>query len=174
MLFRSQRAPLYIDDASDLSVSQLRAKARRMVQRHGVKLVVVDYLQLLKSTNARAKSREQEVSDISAGLKACGKELGVTMLVLSQLNRELERDKDRKPKLSDLRESGSIEQDADVIGMLYKPRQDGDEDEDSGTVATNLLIAKQRNGPVGDVHLVFMKRFTRFEQAARDGGQENG
>jgi replicative DNA helicase len=164
-------APLFIDDTSGLSILQLRAKARRMHQQYGVKLFVVDYLQLLHSTARRAENRQQEIADISNGIKALAKELKVPIIVLSQLNREMERDKNRKPRLSDLRESGAIEQDADVVGLLYKPS--GPDDDDSGgndeqdAIPVNLLIAKQRNGPTGDVNLTFLKSYTRFESAAK-------
>jgi replicative DNA helicase len=165
-------APLFIDDSSGLSILQLRAKARRMTQQHGIKLFVIDYLQLLHSTARRAENRQQEIADISSGIKSLAKELGVPVIVLSQLNRELEREKNRKPRMSDLRESGSIEQDADLVGLLYKPSS-GDDDENAGgneeteAVPVNLLIAKQRNGPTGDVHLTFLKPYTRFENAAK-------
>jgi replicative DNA helicase len=166
-------APLYIDDTAGLSILQLRAKARRLSQQHGIKLFVIDYLQLLNSTSRRAENRQQEIADISNGVKALAKELKVPVIVLSQLNRELERDKNRKPRLSDLRESGSIEQDADLVGLLYKAGS-GDEEEGGGgeaeaqdAVGVNLLIAKQRNGPTGDVNLTFLKQFTRFEGVSR-------
>jgi len=162
---------LFIDDTAGLSILQLRARARRLHQQHGIKLFVVDYLQLLHSTARRSQeNRQQEISDISSGLKALAKELKVPVLVLSQLNRELERDKGRKPRLSDLRESGAIEQDADVVGLLYKPNSTDDEDaapEEADGLPVNLLIAKQRNGPTGDVNLTFLKSFTRFESAAK-------
>ena len=163
-------AALFIDDSSGLSILQLRAKARRMFQQYGIKLFVIDYLQLLNSTSRRAENRQQEIADISNGIKALAKELNVPVIVLSQLNRELEKDKNRKPRLSDLRESGAIEQDADLVGLLYKA-QSGDE-EDGGTqeqeaVPVNLYIAKQRNGPTGDVNLTFLKAYTRFESAAK-------
>src|SRR6266581_2822176 len=162
-------APLFIDDSSSLSILQLRAKARRMYQQYGVKLFIVDYLQLLHSTARRAENRQQEIADISSGIKALAKELSVPVVVLSQLNRELEREKNRKPRLSDLRESGAIEQDADVVGLLYKPSSDDDESGDAqeDAVPVNLLIAKQRNGPTGDVNLTFLKSYTRFESAAK-------
>ena len=165
-------APLFIDDSSGLSILQLRAKARRMAQQYGIKLFVIDYLQLLHSTARRAENRQQEIADISSGVKSLAKELNVPVIVLSQLNRELEKDKNRKPRMSDLRESGSIEQDADLIGLLYKPSSGDDEDaaapsEEQDAVPVNLLIAKQRNGPTGDVHLTFMKSYTRFENAAK-------
>ena len=136
-------APLFIDDSSSLSILQLRAKARRMYQQYGVKLFIVDYLQLLHSTARRAENRQQEIADISSGIKALAKELSVPVVVLSQLNRELEREKNRKPRLSDLRESGAIEQDADVVGLLYKPSSDDDDSGDAqeDAVPVNLLIA---------------------------------
>jgi replicative DNA helicase len=163
-------APLFIDDTAGLSILQLRAKARRMWQQHGIKLFVIDYLQLLHSTARRAENRQQEIADISNGVKALAKELDVPVIVLAQLNRELEKDKNRKPRMSDLRESGAIEQDADLIGLLYKPAA-GDDDEgpsiEQEAVPVNLLIAKQRNGPTGDVSLTFLKTYTRFESAAK-------
>jgi replicative DNA helicase len=161
-------AGLHIDDTPGLSILQLRAKARRMAQQHEIKLFVIDYLQLLHSTARRAENRQQEIADISNGIKALAKELKVPVIVLSQLNRELEKDKNRKPRLSDLRESGAIEQDADLVGLLYKPSGGDDEEtpeQDGGQV--NLYIAKQRNGPTGDVPLTFLKSYTRFENAAK-------
>jgi replicative DNA helicase len=164
-------AKLFIDDSAGLSILQLRARARRLHQMHDIKLIVIDYLQLLHSTARRSQeNRQQEISDISSGIKALAKELKVPVLVLSQLNRELERDKSRKPRLSDLRESGAIEQDADVVGLLYKPSA-GDDDEgaveEADGLPVNLLIAKQRNGPTGDINLTFLKSYTRFESAAK-------
>ena len=164
-------APLFIDDSSGLSILQFRAKARRMHQQYQIKLFVVDYLQLLHSTARRADNRQQEIADISNGIKSLAKELNVPIIVLSQLNRELEREKNRKPRLSDLRESGAIEQDADVVGLLYKPSSGDDDDSanavEEDAIAVNLLIAKQRNGPTGDVNLTFLKSYTRFESAAK-------
>ncbi len=163
-------APLFIDDSSGLSILQLRAKARRMVQQYGIKLFVIDYLQLLHSTARRAENRQQEIADISNGIKSLAKELSVPVIVLSQLNRELEKDKSRKPQLSDLRESGAIEQDADVVCLLYKPsreEEEGGAGEEQDALPVNLLIAKQRNGPTGDIHLTFLKSYTRFESAAK-------
>ena len=166
-------APLFIDDSSGLSILQLRAKARRMFQQYGIKLFVIDYLQLVHSTARRAENRQQEIADISGGIKALAKELNVPVIVLSQLNREVEKEKGRPPRLSDLRESGSIEQDADLVGLLYRPVKQGDDEDphepaDNDAIAVNLLIAKQRNGPAGeDVHLTFLKSYTRFESAAK-------
>ncbi|MCU0771419.1 MAG: replicative DNA helicase [Verrucomicrobia bacterium] len=167
---RLSKAPLYIDDTSGLSILQLRAKARRMYAQHKIKLLVIDYLQLLNSTGRRAQeNRQQEIAEISSGIKSLAKELKIPVIVLSQLNRELEKDKSRKPRLSDLRESGAIEQDADLVGLLYKPSSDEDDGQgmEAEGIPVNLLIAKQRNGPTGDVHLTFLKSFTRFESAAK-------
>lgn len=170
-------APLYIDDTPGLSILQLRAKARRMWQQHGIKLIVIDYLQLLHSTARRVENRQQEIADISSGVKGLAKELKIPVIVLSQLNREFEKEKNRKPRMSDLRESGAIEQDADLIGLLYKAsveEEDGTapavEDE---AIPVNLLIAKQRNGPTGDVCMVFRKSITRFENAAKISSEDD-
>ena len=170
-------APLFIDDTPGLSILQLRAKARRMWQQYGIKLFVIDYLQLLHSTARRAENRQQEIADISNGVKALAKELNVPVIVLSQLNREMEKDKNRRPRMSDLRESGSIEQDADLVGLLYKPNANEDEENSGGgtdhdAVPVTLFIAKQRNGPTGDVSLTFLKAYTRFESAAKISGDD--
>lgn len=165
------RAKLYIDDTAGLSIMQLRAKARRMAQQFGVKLLVIDYLQLLKGSSKNSRSRQEEVSEISQGIKALAKELNIPVIVLAQLNREMEkRGAGDKPKLSDLRESGSIEQDADLVGMLYRPQIGKDDDQPQGDhdcVPTNLLIAKQRTGPTGDLAFVFNKSQTRFTSVSR-------
>jgi replicative DNA helicase len=172
-------APIYIDDTPSLSALELRAKARRMKSQFGIELVVVDYLQLMRGSSY-SENRQQEIADISNGIKALAKELNVPVIVLSQLNRELEKEKGRKPRLSDLRESGAIEQDADLVGLLYKANSSDDDDAASpelDATAINLYIAKQRNGPTGDVHLTFLKSYTRFESAAKvnadDLPQEN-
>jgi replicative DNA helicase len=163
-------SPLFIDDSPGLSILQLRAKARRMAQQHGIKLFVIDYLQLLHSTARRADNRQQEIADISNGIKALAKELNVPVIVLSQLNRDVEREKGRPPRLSDLRESGAIEQDADLVALLYKPSA-GEDDEgpspEQDALPVKLLIAKQRNGPTGEVDLTFLRAYTRFEGAAK-------
>jgi replicative DNA helicase len=170
-------APLFIDDTPGLSILQLRAKARRMWQQYGIKLFVIDYLQLLHSTARRAENRQQEIADISNGVKALAKELNVPVIVLSQLNREMEKDKNRRPRMSDLRESGAIEQDADLVGLLYKPNSNEEEENSGGgadheAVPVTLFIAKQRNGPTGDVNLTFLKAYTRFESAAKISGDD--
>lgn len=169
-----RHSPLYIDDTPAISVLQLRSKARRMMQQYGIRLFVIDYLQLMVSLSKRAKENRQiEISEISSGIKALAKELNVPIIVLAQLNRDLEREK-RKPRMSDLRESGAIEQDADLIGFLYKPAPpDAGEEavplstEECDAIPVNLLVAKQRNGPTGDIFLTFIKGITRFESAAR-------
>lgn len=172
-------APLFIDDSSGLSILQLRAKARRMWQQYGIKLFVIDYLQLLNSTSRRAENRQQEIADISSGIKSLAKELDVPVIVLSQLNRELEkRGPGERPRMSDLRESGSIEQDADLIALLFKESKGKDGDDDNSNeleqdaVPVKLFIAKQRNGPTGDVDLTFLKSFTRFESAAKVSAED--
>jgi replicative DNA helicase len=153
-----------------------------MAQQYGIKLFVIDYLQLLHSTARRAENRQQEIADISSGTKALAKELRIPVIVLSQLNREFERDKSRKPNLADLRESGAIEQDADLVGLLYKAdpddpskRKDDSEGDDGlqpDVMPVNLLVAKQRNGPTGDVRLTFLRSYTRFESAAKISGDD--
>ena len=154
------KAPLFIDDSSALSIMQLRAKARRIHARHKLGLIVVDYLQLLSPTDARMP-REQQVAEASRGLKSLAKELDVPVVVLSQLNRSSEKE-GRTPKLADLRESGSIEQDADVVLMLARPR-DADEKYQVAADSADLIVAKQRNGPVGELKLTFLRDITRFE-----------
>lgn len=172
------KAPVHIDDTAGLSIRQLRGRARRLWQQHHIELFVIDYLQLLNSSTGRRgdTNRQQEIAEISSGIKSLAKELDVPIIVLSQLNRDVEREKGRKPRLSDLRESGAIEQDADVVGLLYRADPDnpnraaGQDDEEAQRLAeaipVNLLIAKQRNGPTGDVHLTLFRAYTRFEDAA--------
>src|ERR1700676_1836176 len=159
-------APLWIDDAGSISVLEIGAKARRLMKDKGLKLLIVDYLQLL-TARGRFSSRQEEVSSISRGLKGLAKELKIPVLVLSQLTRAPERE-ERGPQLSDLRESGAIEQDADVVMFIYRPhffKHDAQPDERE---QTELIIAKQRNGPTDKVRFVFRSRLTRFEEAAPD------
>lgn len=168
-------APLHFDDTAGLSILQLRARARRMHQRHGIKLFVIDYLQLMNSTSKKAQeNRQVEVAEISSGIKALAKELNVPVIVLAQLNRDIEKEKNRKPRMSDLRESGSIEQDADMVGFLYQPDVNDDEltATESDGKPVKLVIGKQRNGPTGDVHLTFLKPYTRFESASKISGED--
>ena len=165
-------AKMFIDDTPGLSIMELRAKARRMKSQYDVELIVIDYLQLLRSTTRRAQdNRQLEISEISGGIKALAKELNLPIVVVAQLNRQPDtRAKEGgRPRLSDLRESGSIEQDADVVGLLVRPEYyETDEDarqEKAGEA--ELIIAKQRNGPTGEVQLVFRKEYTRFESRKR-------
>lgn len=175
-LGRLAEAPLYIDDAPALSIMQIRARARRMKAEKGLSLLVVDYLQLI-SGQSRFENRTQEVSFISRSLKSIAKELHVPVLALSQLSRAPEERPGHRPQLSDLRESGSIEQDADVVLFIF--RQDvykrADEDEEGGEPGgrTELIIGKQRNGPTGNIPVVFIKRYARFENASA-ANQEPG
>ena len=164
-------AQIFIDDSASLSILELRAKARRLKAQKDIKLIVVDYLQLLRSTTRRAQdNRQLEISEISAGLKGLAKELKVPIIVIAQLNRQPEARTGGRPRLSDLRESGSIEQDADLVGLLVRP-EIYEEDEDARAERAGeaeLIIAKQRNGPVGEIALTFLKEFTRFEDRARN------
>lgn len=164
-------APIFINDTPGLSILQIRAQMRRWKQQHDIKLGVVDYIQLSNAMGGKRKfeSRQQEVSDISCGVKNLAKELNIPILALSQMNREFEREKNRKPRLADLRESGAIEQDADFVGMLYKPNSDEDESQNSEEACgVNLLVAAQRNGPSPvDIPFTFLKSYTRFESCSK-------
>jgi len=162
---RLSEAPVYIDDTPSVGNLQLRAKARIMKAKYDIKLIIIDYLQLMQATAGRPESRQQEVSDISRSMKALARELEVPVLLLSQLNRGPEDRPDRKPRLSDLRESGAIEQDADLVLLIMRPgvypdliEKDPDE---SHLVYVN--VAKQRNGPTGERKLTFQENYTRFE-----------
>jgi replicative DNA helicase len=162
---RLAEAPIYIDDTPALSVLELRAKARRLKRERESKLglIIVDYLQLMRGHDA--DNREQEISGISRSLKALAKELSVPVVALSQLNRQVESRAEKKPVMADLRESGAIEQDADVIAFLYRPIV---YDKNAEERAAEVIIAKQRNGPIGTVPLTFMSEYTRFENRAED------
>lgn len=153
-------APLFIDDTPGLSALEMRAKTRRLKIEHNLGLVIVDYLQLMRG-RARADSREQEISDISRSLKALAKELSIPVIALSQLNRRVEERGDKRPQLSDLRESGAIEQDADVILFLYREEVYNKSEENRGKA--EIIIGKQRNGPTDKVDLAFLDKYTRFE-----------
>lgn len=175
---------VFIDDTAGISLAEMRAKARRLKQQQGtLDLIVVDYLQLmtggLPGTGRKFENRTQEVSAISRGLKALAKEMSVPVIALSQLSRASEqRGGDKKPMLSDLRESGSIEQDADVVCFIhresyYNKDENGDEDPETKGKA-EIIIAKQRNGPTGTVHLAYLNEYTRFENLAPAGGEDGG
>ena len=184
------RVPLYIDDTPALSVSQLRTRARRLKRTQGLSLLVVDYLQLLRPQN-KAENRVQEISQITQGLKALAKELDLPVLALSQLSRAVELREDKRPQLSDLRESGTIEQDSDVVMFIYReeyylersePQQRADETSDRFNERYNrwqeryekaagladLIVAKQRHGPIGRVGLKFDPETTRFHTYAAE------
>ena len=169
---------IYIDDTAGLSILELRAKSRRLKSQHGIEAIFIDYLQLLRSTSRRAQDNRQiEIAEISSGLKALAKELDIPIVVLAQLNRNPEQrsgESKGRPRLSDLRESGSIEQDADVVGLLVREEYyaDSDDEKKEAEGKATLIIAKQRNGPVGEVPLTFLKQFTRFENRAHVDAEE--
>jgi replicative DNA helicase len=171
-LGRLSEAPLYIEDTPALSIMQIRAKARRLKAEKGLDMLIVDYLQLV-SGQGRFENRTQEVSYISRSLKSIAKELKVPVLALSQLSRAPEMRPGQRPQLSDLRESGSIEQDADVVIFIFRERKSAEEQEAGeefahGGSETRLIIGKQRNGPTGEVPVVFLKPYAKFENRARD------
>ncbi len=167
---RLSEAPIFIDDTAGISLLEMRAKARRLKGEQGLGLVIIDYLQLITG-RGRVESRQQEISEISRSLKAMAKELNVPVVALSQLSRAVESRQPPRPQLSDLRESGAIEQDADVVTFLYRPalyrarkEEDPEEPEDN---TTEVIIGKQRNGPTGTVYLTFLREYTRFEDQER-------
>ncbi|AUH72100.1 replicative DNA helicase [Legionella sainthelensi] len=163
-------APLFIDDTPALSPGEMRARARRLAKEHGaLGLVVVDYLQLMKVPGFNADNRTAEISEISRSLKSLAKELQVPVIALSQLNRSLEQRADKRPVMSDLRESGAIEQDADLICFIYRDEVYYEDSPDKGTA--EIIVAKQRNGPIGKVRVAFIGKYTRFEDLAYTGYQ---
>lgn len=165
-LHRLTESKIFIDDSPGISTLEMRAKARRLKQEHGLDLLVVDYLQLIAG-RGRMDSRTNEVSQISRDLKMLAKELDVPVIALSQLSRAPETRTEHRPQLSDLRESGSIEQDADVVAFIYRDEVYDPTEENSGIA--ELIIGKQRNGPIGTVKLAFLKEFTRFENLWNEG-----
>jgi replicative DNA helicase len=152
-------AAMFIDDTPGISALEIRARARRIKAEHGLGLIIIDYLQLMQS-KTRSENRQQEVSEISRTLKSLARELYVPVIALSQLSRAVEQRTDKRPNLSDLRESGSLEQDADLVGFLYREDYYNPETDKKGI--TELIISKQRNGPVGTVELLFQKEFSKF------------
>ncbi|MEW6702506.1 MAG: replicative DNA helicase [Bacteroidota bacterium] len=167
------KAPIYIDDTPAISILELRAKARRLKNEKNIGLIIIDYLQLL-SPSFNMESREREISTISRSLKSLAKELNIPVIALSQLNRQVESRSDKKPMLSDLRESGSIEQDADVVLFLYRPEvygitqySGGDMNGESTEGVAEVIVGKQRNGPIGEAKLRFIKDYARFENLER-------
>ena len=171
-----KNVPFWIDESSNMTILEMRAKARRVHSQHPLGLIIIDYLQLIAGTDSKVQ-REQQIAEISRGVKGLAKELNIPVIVLSQLNRESEKE-GRQPRLSDLRESGSIEQDADLVLILSKTLDElKSKKEDEGslvekihqeTIVRDLIVAKQRNGPVGTVHLTYLKPYTRFENYANE------
>ena len=156
-------SPIFIDDTPALSPNDLRARARRLKREHNLGLIVIDYLQLMQVAGS-SDNRVNEISEISRSLKGLAKELNVPVVALSQLNRSLEQRPNKRPIMSDLRESGAIEQDADVIMFIYRDEVYNEDSPDKGTA--EIIIGKQRNGPIGSLRLAFIGQYTRFENLA--------
>jgi replicative DNA helicase len=164
-------SPIYIDDSAALSVLELRAKARRLKSDHGLGMVIVDYLQLMKG-RSRVESRQQEISEISRSLKALSKELNIPVIAVSQLSRKTEERTGNRPQLSDLRESGAIEQDADLILFIYRDEVYNRSEDNPNRGKAEVIIGKQRNGPIGKIDLAFLDKFTTFKDLYK-GETEN-
>jgi replicative DNA helicase len=164
---RLAEAQIYIDDSAGLTVLEARAKARRMKAEHGLDLVIIDYLQLMRG-RTNQENRQQEISEISRSLKALAKELNIPVVALSQLSRAVEAraHRDFRPQLSDLRESGALEQDADLILFLYRQRVYKEDVPPEEEKIAEVIIGKQRNGPIGTVKMIFLPEYARFENAA--------
>ena len=156
-----------IDDTPGISIAELRSKCRRMKQENGLSMIIIDYLQLMSGSGGRSSdSRQQEISDISRSLKAVARELSVPVLALSQLSRAVEQRPDHRPMLSDLRESGAIEQDADVVMFIYRDDYYNHDSPDKGI--SEIITAKQRNGPIGTVQLAWLPEYTKFANLEND------
>ena len=162
-LNKVQDAPLYIDDSPNLTLMEIRAKARRLKQQHGLDLIVLDYLQLM-SSGKKVESRQQEVSEFSRSLKLLAKELEVPLIAISQLNRGPEARNDKKPQLADLRESGSLEQDADMVMLLYRPDSQDRDNERAGEA--DIILAKHRGGPIDTVQVAHQLHYSKFVNMA--------
>jgi replicative DNA helicase len=166
-------APMHIDETPALNSLEVRARARRLHRQYGkLGLVVIDYLQLMQGSGSSTENRATEISEISRSMKALAKELRVPVVALSQLNRSLEQRPNKRPIMSDLRESGAIEQDADLILFIYRDEVYNPETADKGKA--EIIIAKQRNGPIGTIDLTFLGQYTRFENYAHTGGAGSG
>ncbi|MGO4831601.1 DnaB-like helicase C-terminal domain-containing protein, partial [Rhizobiaceae sp. 2RAB30] len=178
-----QKLPLFIDQTGGISIAQLSARARRLKRQRGLDVIVIDYIQLMTGSSKKGENRVQEITEITTGLKALAKELSAPIIALSQLSRQVENREDKRPQLSDLRESGSIEQDADVVIFVYReeyylknkePKFGTDEhvkweaDMNDARGKSEVIIAKQRHGPTGTVPLGFQGEFTRFFDLAED------
>ncbi len=166
-------APVYIDDSPNLGSLDVRAKARRLRMEKGLGLIIIDYLQLMKSRIV-SERRDLEISEISRSLKALAKELDIPVIALSQLNRKLEERSDKRPQLSDLRESGALEQDADVVAFIYRDEVYNKEENNPLVNTAEIIVAKQRNGPIGTAQLAFLKSYTRFENLASSDYYDGG
>ena len=164
---------LYIDDTPGIRVGEIAAKCRRLKREHGLKMIVIDYLQLISGSANSRESRQQEVSDISRQLKMIARELEVPVLALSQLSRSVEKRDNKRPVLSDLRESGAIEQDADIVSFIHREDYQDPKKEAETQGATDIIIAKHRNGALADIRLVFLKQYSRFANPARSYQQVN-
>lgn len=164
---------LYIDDASGIRVGEIAAKCRRLKREHGLKMIIIDYLQLISGPANSRESRQQEVSDISRQLKGIARELEVPVIALSQLSRSVEKRDNKRPVLSDLRESGAIEQDADIVSFIHREDYQDPKKEAETQGATDIIIAKHRNGALADIRLVFLKQYSKFANPARSDQQVN-
>jgi replicative DNA helicase len=164
------RSKLVIDDTPGITVTELRSKCRKLKLEHGLSMIIIDYLQLMSGSGRGSDSRQQEISDISRSLKAIARELGVPVLALSQLSRAVEQRPDHRPMLSDLRESGAIEQDADVVMFIYRDDYYNHDTEKKGV--SEIIVAKQRNGPIGTVELAWLPEFTKFANLERPRREE--
>ena len=168
-----EQAPIYIDDSPDISVTEIRAKARKLKLDKDLGLVIIDYLQLMRGSASKER-RDLEISEISRSLKILAKEINVPVVALSQLNRMLEQRSDKRPMLSDLRESGALEQDADVVAFIYRDEIYNPEEDNPNKGKAEIILGKQRNGPVGKTILTFLSTYTRFENLAYDNYGEGG
>ncbi len=162
-------AGIYIDDSPGIRVSDIRSKCRRLKQEHGLGMIIIDYLQLIQGSEGSQDNRQQEVSEISRSLKGLARELEVPLIALSQLSRGVESRQDKRPMMSDLRESGSIEQDADIVGFLYRDDYYDDESEKQDII--EIIISKQRNGPTGTIELAFVKEYNKFVDVSYHYGE---
>jgi len=158
-------APIFIDDSPAISVLEMKARSRRLQSERGLSLIIIDYLQLMPGRTGRSEYRQQDISEITRCLKNMAKELKVPVVAISQLSRETEKRQSKRPQLSDLRESGAIEQDADLVAFIY--REDYYDAKNAAPGVTEIIIGKQRNGPTGSVKLKFLNEYTSFENLAK-------
>jgi len=166
------KAPIYINDCPSMTITQIRADARRMWHQLGIRLFIIDYFQRIKLVLAKGETRQSAFADAVGGVKSMARELKVPVVLLSQISRQFEKDGNRKPQLSDMKETGALEEDADIAGLLYRCKLGDDDDPHADAIPVNLLIGKSRNGPTGDVHLTFLRSITRFESATKISGDD--